>query len=68
MNEIIRTIEAKQIRSDLPQFNVGDTVRVWVKDRKAQWRDSGNLYGSPRVLWHRCGTHFPHPFAPCGSC
>ena len=31
MNEIIRTIEAKQIRSDLPKFNVGDTVRVWVK-------------------------------------
>ena len=31
MNEIIRSIEAKQIRSDMPQFNVGDTVRVWVK-------------------------------------
>ena len=31
MNEIIRSIEAKQIRSDLPQFNVGDTIRVWVK-------------------------------------
>ena len=31
MNEIIRSIEAKQIRSDMPQFNVGDTVSVWVK-------------------------------------
>ena len=31
MNEIIRSIEAKQIRNDLPRFNVGDTVRVWVK-------------------------------------
>ena len=31
MNEIIRSIEAKQLRSDLPKFNVGDTVRVWVK-------------------------------------
>ena len=31
MNEIIRSIEAKQIRSDLPQINVGDTVRVLVK-------------------------------------
>jgi large subunit ribosomal protein L19 len=31
MNEIIRSIEAKQIRSDMPQFDVGDTVRVWVK-------------------------------------
>ena len=31
MNEIIRSIEAKQLRTDLPQFNVGDTIRVWVK-------------------------------------
>jgi len=31
MNEIIRSIEAKQIRTDLPAINVGDTVRVWVK-------------------------------------
>ena len=31
MNEIIRSIEAKQIRNDLTKFNVGDTVRVWVK-------------------------------------
>ncbi|MBQ6480213.1 MAG: 50S ribosomal protein L19 [Anaerolineaceae bacterium] len=31
MNEIIRSIEAKQMRNDRPQFNVGDTVRVWVK-------------------------------------
>ncbi len=31
MNEIIRSIEAKQIRNDLPAFSVGDTVRVWVK-------------------------------------
>ena len=31
MNEIIRSIEAKQLRSDLPVIHVGDTVRVWVK-------------------------------------
>lgn len=31
MNEIIRSIEAKQMRADMPKFNVGDTVRVWVK-------------------------------------
>ena len=31
MNELIRSIEAKQLRADAPQFNVGDTVRVWVK-------------------------------------
>ncbi len=28
MNDIIRNIEAEQLKSDVPQFNVGDTVRV----------------------------------------
>ncbi len=28
MNEIIRNIEAAQLKSEVPQFNVGDTVRV----------------------------------------
>lgn len=31
MSEIIRSIEQAQLRTDLPAFNVGDTVRVWVK-------------------------------------
>ena len=31
MSEIIRSIEAAQLRTDLPQFNIGDTLRVWVK-------------------------------------
>ena len=31
MNEIIRAIEAEQMRTDLPNFNVGDTVKVYVK-------------------------------------
>jgi len=31
MNEIIRSIEAQQLRSDIPEFHVGDTVRVQVK-------------------------------------
>lgn len=31
MNELIRSIEAEQIRTDLPAFRVGDTVRVHVK-------------------------------------
>jgi large subunit ribosomal protein L19 len=29
--EIIRTIEKEQMKKDLPKFNVGDTVRVYVK-------------------------------------
>ena len=28
MNEIIRNIEAAQLKEEAPQFNVGDTVRV----------------------------------------
>ena len=31
MSEIIRSIEAQQIRSDRVEFNIGDTVRVFVK-------------------------------------
>ena len=31
MNEIIRSIESAQLRTDIPKFNVGDTVRVHVK-------------------------------------
>jgi len=31
MNEIIRSLESEQLRSDIPAFRVGDTVRVMVK-------------------------------------
>ena len=31
MNEIIRSIESAQLRTDLPSFGIGDTVRVHVK-------------------------------------
>ena len=31
MNELIREIEAEQIRKDIPNCNVGDTVKVSVK-------------------------------------
>ena len=31
MNELIRTIEAEQLRSDLPDFKIGDSVKVHVK-------------------------------------
>ena len=31
MSEIIRSIEAAQLRTDRPAITVGDTVRVWVK-------------------------------------
>ena len=31
MNEIIRSIESAQLKSDIPAFAIGDTVRVQVK-------------------------------------
>ena len=31
MSEIIRSIERQQLRTDLPEFRVGDTIRVFVK-------------------------------------
>ncbi|SHJ54184.1 LSU ribosomal protein L19P [Clostridium cavendishii DSM 21758] len=31
MNEIIRLIEQEQVRTDLPAFNVGDTIKVHVR-------------------------------------
>jgi len=29
--DIIRAIEAEQLKNDLPSFNIGDTVKVYVK-------------------------------------
>ena len=31
MSEIIRSIEKAQLRTDMPEILVGETVRVWVK-------------------------------------
>ena len=31
MNDVIRSIEQAQIRTDLTDFNVGDTIRVYAK-------------------------------------
>ena len=31
MNEIIKNIEAAQLKADAPEFRVGDTVRVYAK-------------------------------------
>ena len=31
MNEIIKKIEAEQCKAELPQFSVGDTVKVYAK-------------------------------------
>ena len=34
MNEIIKEIEAAQLKAEVPQFNVGDTVKVYGKNKE----------------------------------
>lgn len=36
MNELIRSIEQEQIRTDLAEFHVGDTVKVYVKIKEGE--------------------------------
>ncbi|MHC1683217.1 MAG: 50S ribosomal protein L19 [Clostridiaceae bacterium] len=36
MLEIIRQIEAEQIRNDLPEFNVGDTIKIDVRIKEGE--------------------------------
>ena len=40
MNEIIKNIEAAQLKAEVPQFNVGDTVRVHGKSKKETVKES----------------------------
>ena len=49
MNEIIRKIEAEQLKENAPEFHVGDTVKVYAKIKegtqpqfKAFWFPVGN--------------------------
>lgn len=36
MLEIIKQIEAEQIRNDLPEFNVGDTIKIDVRIKEGE--------------------------------
>ncbi|MFR5263882.1 MULTISPECIES: 50S ribosomal protein L19 [Clostridium] len=36
MNNIIKAIEQEQLRSDLTQFNVGDTIKVYAKIKEGE--------------------------------
>ena len=45
MNEIIRKIEAEQMKENAPEFNVGDTVKVYAKIKEGN-RESCLLYTS----------------------
>ncbi len=36
MNEIIKKIEAEQMKSEIPEFHVGDTVKVYAKSYRGK--------------------------------
>lgn len=40
MNEIIRKIEAEQMKENAPEFNVGDTVKVYAKIKRVTVKES----------------------------
>ena len=46
MNEIIKKIEAEQLKAEVPEFHVGDTVKVYakVKDSAKEHRFLKVLY------------------------
>ena len=44
MNEIIKNIEAAQLKENAPEFHVGDTVKVYGKIKEGKFRYSKVLY------------------------
>ena len=45
MSDIIRELEKEQLRSDLPELEIGDTVRVYVKVVEGNRERSQNFEG-----------------------
>ena len=41
MNDIIKNIEAAQMKAEVPQFSVGDTVKVYGKIKEGNRERSG---------------------------
>ena len=46
MNEIIKEIEAAQLKAEVPQFNVGDTVKVYGKIKEGN-RERIQIFEGP---------------------
>ena len=71
---IIETLEKEQLRSDIPEFAPGDTVRVHAKivegsrERIQMFegvvigRQGTGVHGSPHLVRHRCRAHVPGTF------
>ena len=47
MNEIIKKIEAEQLKAEVPEFHVGDTVKVYAKVKE----DSAKEHRFLKVLY-----------------
>ena len=48
MNDIIKNIEAAQLKSDLPEFRVGDTVKVYNKIKEGN-RERIQIFEGPVI-------------------
>ena len=49
MNDIIRNIEAEQLKENAPEFHVGDTVKVYGRSK----RETAKEFRSSRVQFLR---------------
>ena len=69
--DALKLIAQDSVKTEIPQFEVGDTIRIDVNiregDRERIHRPQGfrhlrNVYGSPRFLWRRRGESVPAAF------
>ena len=58
-SEIIKSIEAEQLKAEVPQFNVGDTVKVYGKIKEGNRERHHQQQGVQ--LHHRQLRHALHP-------
>lgn len=73
--DLIKTLDAQNVKSEMPVIRIGDTVRVHIKIKegtkeriqifegtviaKKHGRCQRDLHCSPYLLWRRCGKGVP---------
>ena len=68
MNEIIKNIEAAQLKETVPSFNVGDTVRVSVSYTHLHPFDDSRRAAQPELFYQAVDFCDVHACALCDSC